>query len=134
MLTLNQINDIIDSKISMNRPAKILNLFSNRCFIYDYIKNFYRYNENLDKSTFIVAIIYVQRYNKVCKLTSSNIKPVLETCLILANKYCIDYEIMDSGPLESHLLNSINWNLYISETEFNHYKNVIMACTNFKFL
>ena len=87
MLTLNQINDIIDSKISMNRPTKILNLFNNRCFIYDYIKNFYRYNENLDKSTIIVAIIYVQRYNKVCKLTSSN-----------------------------------------------HYKNVIMACTNFKFL
>jgi len=134
MLTLNQINDIIDSKISMNRHAKILNFFSSRCFIYDYIKNFYRCNENLDKSTFIVAIIYVQRYNKTCKLTSSNIKPVLETCLILANKYCIDYEIMDSGPLESHLLNSINWNLYVSEDEFNNYKNVIMTCTNSDFL
>ena len=61
------------------------------------------------------------RYNKECKIIYANIKLVLETCLILANKYCTDFEIQDSGPLELHLLKTIDWNLYISQDEYNYY-------------
>jgi len=72
-------------------------------------------------------MIYMNRYNKICKLTYANIKPVLETCLILANKYCSDLEIQGSGPLEVHLLNAINWKLYISEEEYKCYQKIILS-------
>lgn len=129
MLTLNQLNNIIDSNVYCNVPYRILSVFNNRCFIYSFITNFYKNNEVLDKNTFIVALIYMYRYNEKCKLKFTNIKPVLETCLILANKYCSDFEIEDSGPLELHLLNKINWNLYISENEYNSFKQMICEFT-----
>ncbi len=127
MLTLYQINNIIDSNISCNVSHKIISTFTNKCYIYSFISNFYKDNKVFDKCTIIVAMIYTNRYNKICKLTNANIKPVLETCLILANKYCSDLEIQGSGPLEVHLLNTINWNLYISEEEYNYYQKVIMS-------
>ena len=69
----------------------------------------------------------MNRYNKKCKLIYANIKLVLETCLILANKYCSDFEIQDSGPLELHLLKAIDWNLYVSEEEYNFYKKSVKS-------
>ena len=130
MLTLYQINNIIKSNVSCNVSHKIISTLTNRCFIYSLITNFYKNNEIFDKRTIIVAIIYMNRYNKICKLTYTNIKPVLETCLILANKYCSDFEIKDSGPLELYLLNKINWNLYISENEYNSFKQMISEFTS----
>ncbi len=127
MLTLYQINNIIKSNVSCNVSHKIISTLTNRCFIYSFITNFYKNNEIFDKRTIIVAIIYMNRYNKICKLTYTNIKPVLETCLILANKYCSDLEIEDSGPLEIHLLEVIKWSLYISDEEYKYYENIIMS-------
>ena len=129
MLTLNQLNNIIDSNVSCNMSHKIMNLFNSRCFIYSLITNFYKYNDILDKNTVIIALIYMYRYNQNYKLNFTNIKPVLETCLILANKYCSDFEIKDSGPLESHLLHTINWNLYVSENEYILFKQMISEFT-----
>jgi len=130
MLTLQQLNNIIDSNISCNVPHKILNVINGRCFIHTFITDFYKCNEALDKNTFIVALIYMYRYKQNSKLNFTNIKPVLETCLILANKYCSDFEIKDSGPLEVHLLNKINWNLYVSEDEYNSFKQMICEFTH----
>lgn len=130
MLTLQQLNNIIDSNVSCNVPYRILSVFNNRCFIYSFITNFYKNNEILDKSTFIIALIYMYRYKQNSKLNFSNIKPVLETCLILANKYSSDFEIKDSGPLELHLLNKINWNLYVSEKEYNLFKQMVCEFTS----
>lgn len=128
MLTLYQINNIIHSNVSCNTSSKIINsfLFTNKCFIYSFISNFYKNNKIFEKCTIVVAIIYLNRYNKICKLTYANIKPVLETCLILANKYCSDLEIKDSGPLEAHLLSKIDWNLYILEEEYTYYEKLIL--------
>lgn len=130
MLTLYQINNIIDSNVSRNVSHKIICTFTNRCHIYSFISNFYKNNKIFDKCTIIAAMIYMNRYNKICKITYANIKPVLETCLILANKYCLDLQIEDSGPLEVHLLNTINWNLYISEEEYDYYQKLIGSLTN----
>tara|TARA_Y100000741_G_scaffold346058_1_gene312046 strand:+ start:3419 stop:3817 length:399 start_codon:yes stop_codon:yes gene_type:complete len=130
MLTLQQLNNIIDSDVSFNIPYKILSVLNNRCFIYSFITNFYKNNKLLDKNTFTIALIYMYRYKQNSKLNFSNIKPVLETCLILANKYCSDFEIKDSGPLELYLLNKINWNLYISENEYNSFKQMISEFTS----
>ena len=127
MLTLYQINNIIDSNVSCNLSYKIINIFTNKCYIYSFISNFYENNKIFDKYTIVLAIIYMNRYNKICKLTYANIKQVLETCLILANKYCLDLEIEDSGPLEVHLLNELKWNLYVSEEEYDYYQKVIMS-------
>jgi len=121
MLTLYQLNNIIESNVSCNTSHKIVNAFTNKCFIHSFITDFYKCNEIFDKSTFIVALVYMYRYNKECKIIYANIKLVLETCLILANKYCTDFEIQGSGPLELHLLKTIDWNLYISQDEYNYY-------------
>ncbi len=125
MLTLYQINNIIDSNVTVNTPNRLLKAITNKCFIYEFIVNFYKSNEFLDKNTVISALIYLHRYNQKKKLNCSNIKHVLETCLILANKYLVDYEISSCGPLEGHVLNVIEWNLYISEKDYYHYKNNI---------
>lgn len=130
MLTLEQLDNIIDSSVSSNVSYKILSLFKYRCFIYSFITNFYKYNDVLDKNTVIIALIYMYRYNQTSRLNFTNIKPVLETCLILANKYCSDFEIKDSGPLESHLLIKINWNLYVSEDEYNSFRKTICEFTH----
>ena len=127
MLTIYQIDNIIKSKVSCNVSHKIANAFTNKCFIYSFITDFYKCNKIFDKSTFIVALIYMYRYNLKCKITYANIKLVLETCLILANKYCSDFEIHDSGPLEIHLLQKINWNLYVSIDEYNYYRECIIS-------
>jgi len=130
MLTLQQLNNIIDSNVGCNVPRKIFNVISRKCFIHTFITNFYKSNQALDKNTFIIALIYMYRYKQNSKLNFTNIKPVLETCLILDNKYCSDFEIKDSGPLEVHLLNKINWNLYVSENEYNSFKQMISEFTS----
>jgi len=127
MLTLYQIDNIIHSNVSCIISHKIISTLTNKCYIYSFISNFYKNNTVFDKCTVVVAMIYMNRYNKICKLTYANIKPVLETCLILANKYCSDLEIQGSGPLEVHLLNAINWKLYISEEEYKCYQKIILS-------
>ena len=47
-----------------------------------------------------------------------------------ANKYCLDFEITDSGPLESHVLNAIEWNLYVKDSEYEYFKNLINSYIN----
>ncbi len=130
MLTLQQLNNIIDSNVACDVHHKIFNAINRKCFIHTFITNFYKSNQALDKSTFTIALIYMYRYKQKFKLNFTNIKPVLETCLILANKYCSDFEIKDSGPLEVHLLNKINWNLYVSENEYNSFKQMISEFTS----
>ena len=129
MLTLQQLNNIIDSNVCCNIHHKIMNIINRKCFIHAFITNFYKSNQALDKSTFTIALIYMYRYNQNSKLNFTNIKPVLETCLILANKYLSDFEIKDSGPLELHLLSKINWNLYVSENEYSSFKKIISEFT-----
>lgn len=131
MLTLHQINNIIDSNITTNVSYKLISVITNKCFIYKFISDFYKYNELFDKNTVIIALIYLYRYKQKAELNCTNIKQVLETCLILANKYLLDYEIVDSGPLEGHVLNVINWNLYISDNDYNHFKKVINSFVHF---
>ena len=125
MLTLQQLNNIINSNVEYDVSTRLLSKFTNKCFICSFITNFYRCNPFLDKTALVAAIIYMYRYNKMCKLSFANIKPVLETCLILANKYCFDFEITDSGPLEIHVLKTIDWKLYISNKEYDLYYNSI---------
>lgn len=125
MLTLHQINNIIDSEISLDISTKFVSKITNKCFIYSFIENFYKSNKIFDKETFVIALIYMNRYNTFLKLNNKNIKKILETCIILANKYSSEYEIIESGPLELHFLNCINWNLYVSENEYNIYKSNI---------
>ena len=47
MLTLQQLNNIIDSKISLDMPHKIMNIINRKCFIHTFITNFYNFNTEL---------------------------------------------------------------------------------------
>ena len=126
MLTLCQLNNILDSNITINNTSRIFQIITNKCSIYTFISDFYRNNIILEKSSFIIGLIYLNRYEKIKYLKYSNIKQLLETCLILAMKYTIDeYEITDSGPLEIHVLEVIDWNLHIDESEYNRFENLI---------
>tara|TARA_X000001036_G_scaffold105005_2_gene98144 strand:+ start:4053 stop:4475 length:423 start_codon:yes stop_codon:yes gene_type:complete len=130
MLTLSQINNILNSDVTVNTSHKIFQKFTNRCFIHTFITEFYKCNEMFERSSVVVALIYLNRYTKVKSINYTNIKQLLETCLILANKYCLDFEITDSGPLESHVLNSIEWNLYVKDSEYEYFKNLINSYIN----
>lgn len=129
MLTLHQLNNIINSNITLNTTSKIIQRITNKCSIYTFIIDFYKSNNIIEMNIFIIGLIYLNRYAKLKYLNYSNVKQVLETCLILAIKYCVDeYEITDSGPLESHVLKVIDWDLYVKECEYKHFEQLINSC------
>lgn len=129
MLTLHQLNNIINSNITLNTTSKIIQKITNKCSIYTFIIDFYKSNNIIEMNIFIIGLIYLNRYAKLKYLNYSNVKQVLETCLILAIKYCVDeYEITDSGPLENHVLKVIDWDLYVKECEYKHFEQLINSC------
>ena len=61
MLTLCQINNIIDSYVTIHTPRRFISPKRGKCFIYKFIHDFFKHNEVLDKSTVIIALIYLHR-------------------------------------------------------------------------
>ena len=116
MLTVSQINNILNIDIKNNRHTKK---------IYDSINKFYDCNECFDKSSLIISIIYLDRYNNNVKITNNNIKDLIESCLILSNKFISDNEILGCGPLELEILEKIEWKLFIDIDEYNKFEKII---------
>lgn len=122
MLTILQINDILDVTIKDNSKTK---------GIYNMVTDFFRDNVILEKESIILTLIYLKRYkDSKCIIDNKNLKDLVETCLILSNKFICDFEISGSGPLENHVLDKINWNLYVDYREFEHIRNITYS--NFK--
>ena len=116
MLTILQINDILNVTIDNNSKTK---------GIYNMITEFFRDNDILEKESIIITLIYLKRYkDSNCIINNKNLKDLIETCLILSNKFICDFEISGSGPLENHVLDKINWNLYVDYKEFEHIRNI----------
>ena len=126
MLTLSQINNIIDVNVVIKPSFKMFQKLSNKCYIHSFITGFYKCNEIFDKkSSIIIALIYLNKYGQSNTVNSDNIKQLLETCLILSNKYCADYEINDSGIFEIDVLKTLSWNLYVDENEYTYFEKLI---------
>ena len=70
-------------------------------------------------------MIYLDRYNNNAKITNKNIKDLIESCLILSNKFISDNEILGCGPLELEILEKIEWKLFIDTDEYNKFEKII---------
>jgi hypothetical protein len=116
MLTVSQINDILHIGIKSNKNTEK---------IYNAINKFYEYNTCFDKSSLIISIIYLDRYNNNAKITNKNIKDLIESCLILSNKFISDNEILGRGPLELEILEKIKWNLFVNKQEYDKFEKLI---------
>ncbi len=121
MLTISNINNILDFSIREDRNTR---------GIYDMINGFFKDNNIFETDSIILTLIYLRRYkDSNCVINNKNLKDLIETCLILSNKFICDVEILGSGPLENQVLNKINWNLYVDYEEFQHVKKI----TNWNF-
>ena len=116
MLTVSQINNILNIDIKSDRHTKK---------IYNTINEFYECNKCFDKNSLIISMIYLYRYNNNVKITNKNIKNLIESCLILSNKFISDNEIIGRGPLEIEILEKIEWNLFINTEEYNKFEKII---------
>jgi len=118
MLTMPQINNIIDVSIKNDKNTK---------GIYTMINQFFDTNNIFEKESIILTLIYLKRYKKnTNNINKNNIKDLIETCLILSNKFICDFQISGSGPLENHVLDKINWNLYVYNDEYENVKKLTM--------
>ena len=113
-----QINNIIDVSIKNDKNTK---------GIYTMINQFFDINNIFEKESIILTLIYLKRYKKnTNNINKNNIKDLIETCLILSNKFICDFQISGSGPLENHVLDKINWNLYVCNDEYENVKKLTM--------
>jgi hypothetical protein len=116
MLTVSQINNILNIDIKSDRHTKR---------VYNIINEFYDCNECFDRSSLIISMIYLDRYNNNAKITNKNIKDLIESCLILSNKFISDNEILGHGPLELEILEKIEWKLFINAEEYDKFRKII---------
>ena len=121
MLTISNINNILDFSLREDKNTKR---------IYNMINGYFKDNNIFETDSIILTLIYLRRYkDSKCVINNKNLKDLIETCLILSNKFMCDFEILGSGPLENQVLNKINWNLYVDYEEFQHVKKI----TNWNF-
>ena len=114
MLTITNINKILNTSIKYNDKK-----------IYNMIKNFYTENKSFDKSSLVVSLIYLKRYIESSKYVPRNIEDIIETSLILSNKFISDIDIKGCGNLEKDFLQKLEWNLFVNEKEYNKYYYLI---------
>ena len=114
MLTITNINKILNTNIKYNDKK-----------IYNMILNFYDDNEIFDESSLAISIIYIKRYLDSCKQIPKNIDEMIETSLILSNKFILDVDIKGCGNLEKDFLQKLDWNLFVNENEYIKYNNLI---------
>ena len=116
MLTISNINNILDFSFKDDKNTR---------GIYKMILNLFEDNDIFESDSIILTLIYLRRYkNSNSVIDNKNIKDLIETCLILSNKFMCDFEISGRGPLEHQVLNKINWNLYVDNDEFENVKNI----------
>lgn len=116
MLTISNINNILDFSFKDDRNTR---------GIYKMINNLFEDNDIFESDSIILTIIYLRRYKKSNSIINNkNIKDLIETCIILSNKFICDFEISGRGPLEQQVLNNINWNLYVDNDEFESVKSI----------
>jgi hypothetical protein len=116
MLTISNINNILDFSFKDDKNTR---------GIYKMILNLFEDNDIFELDSIVLTLIYLRRYkNSSSVINSKNIKDLVETCIIISNKFICDIEILGKGPLEEDVLNKINWNLYVDKDEFESVKNI----------
>jgi hypothetical protein len=107
----------------LNGVGKVYNY--NDVKIYNLIRKYKNIYNFVDETDITACIIYIYRYSQNNKITDKNINDIVESSLILSNKYISDNEIIGSGSLENKILQDINWNLFINEYEYNYFNKII---------
>ena len=76
-------------------------------------------NNDFDKKSLIVALVYLERYSLLYPLHNKNILQVLTSCILVSNKYLQDVPIYCSYPHEHDLVHKLNWKLFVDETDYS---------------
>jgi hypothetical protein len=111
----------------MLQLSKILNIKCKDQKISKVIDDFYSQNNIFDKSSLVITLIYLKRYSEKVNISSKELEKLIESCLILSNKYIADIEIKSCGQLEEKIIKTLNWNLFIDVSEYNHFSKIIDA-------
>ena len=111
----------------MLQLSKILNIKCKDQKISKVIDDFYNQNDIFDKSSLVITLIYLKRYSEKVKINPKELEKLIESCLILSNKYITDIDIKSCGQLEEKRIKTLNWNLFIDVSEYNHFSKIIDA-------
>ena len=85
MLTISNINNILEFSFKDDKNTR---------GIYKMIINLFEDNDIFESDSIILTLIYLRRYkNSNSVIDNKNIKDLIETCLILSNKFMCDFEI-----------------------------------------
>tara|TARA_Y100001970_G_C14259677_1_gene878881 strand:- start:13595 stop:13933 length:339 start_codon:yes stop_codon:yes gene_type:complete len=109
----------------MLQLSKILNIKCKDQKISKVINDFYTENNIFDKSSLVITLIYLKRYSEKVNISSKELEKLIESCLILSNKFIADIEIKSCGQLEEKIIKTLNWNLFIDVSEYNHFSKII---------
>ena len=118
MLSIYNINRILNINLKQDKNTNKL---------YHYINDFYNDNDYFEKNSIILCLIYINRYKTKSEITEKNITRLIETCLILSNKFISDGEIIGKGPMELDFLETINWDLFVDEDEYNLFRDLVYS-------
>ncbi len=112
--------------INENTINKIVGLnLKSRFFgspVKDRIESIYS-NNPFNVESLVVALIYLERISKNEKIDNTNIIPIIQQCIILANKFIIDYEIVNNDyEEEMKVIDMLNWRLFVNENDYSRMK------------
>lgn len=109
----------------MLQLSKILNIKCKDQKISKIIDDFYTQNNIFDKSSLVITLIYLKRYSEKASICSKDIEKIIESCLILSNKFISDIEIKSCGKLEEKIIKTLDWKLFIDLNEYNNFSKMI---------
>tara|TARA_B100000035_G_C20938586_1_gene526405 strand:+ start:264 stop:623 length:360 start_codon:yes stop_codon:yes gene_type:complete len=118
MITDSEFNIILNTNIK-NKSVKT------------FVDSMYNNNKILDENSIILALIYLDRYNRTKKINNKDILDLLETAILLSNKFLLDLEILDKGKYEKDLINALEWNFFVTDEEFINYKRLLYNVKNY---
>jgi hypothetical protein len=75
-------------------------------------------NNDFDKNSLIVALVYLERYSKINVIDNNNVLQIVTACILSANKYLEDTPIICNYPYELELFNKLEWKLFVNEKEY----------------
>ena len=109
----------------MLQLSKILNIKCKDQKISKVIDDFYNQNAVFDKSSLVITLIYLKRYSEKVNINPKELEKLIESCLILSNKFVSDINIKSCGQLEEKIIKTLEWNLFIDISEYNHFSKIV---------
>lgn len=117
MININKFNKLLSLNLKDNIHTRNIS---------NIINNFYNMNTFFDKDASLpIALFYLDKYKSNNIIKEKDFNDIVISCLILSNKYITDININSNHKFEIKILDNLNWNLFIKETDYNFWNNCI---------